>query len=342
MVTDLVGAGARLFAALELIGGEPRLWHLAVAQAVGGTASAFQAPTISPLIAGTVDASGLQRANSLMGAANGATRLAGPALAGTFVLTIGPGWTFLPDAASFAASAALLAMTRVRHVPPLVIGAYGLALTGLGVLNPTWETVVQMSIPPQALARVTSHDWLLSLAAAPLGYALAPRGRVQLERVRATLDRGRPGRRVLPRHRRGARRPPPDHARTNPASGVPLEPPTPQPPVDGPTTDRPVAEDCPGHALGPAEEASTTWRGWWPTASRPTGSSAAAHRPPTGPDASAALSGGRPWQATAGADERDTAPTLGRPRDAAGAPRRSSWVSWGAAGSLRPRRRGRR
>ncbi|MCP9981582.1 hypothetical protein [Actinomadura madurae] len=90
------------------------------------------------------------------------------------MLTIGPGWTFLPDAASFAASAALLAMTRVRHVPPLVIGAYGLALTGLGVLNPTWETVVQMSIPPQALARVTSYDWLLSLAAAPLGYALAP------------------------------------------------------------------------------------------------------------------------------------------------------------------------
>jgi MFS family permease len=282
LVTDLVGAGAQLFAALELIGGDPRLWHLAVAQAVGGTASAFQTPTISPLIAGTVEPSGLHRANSLMGAANGATRLAGPALAGTFVLTIGPGWTFLLDSASFAASAALLAMTHVRHVPiprrslradlaegwsevrsrdwywtsliahgvwngasavlltlgpalaierlggegtwiatvqvgavglvvgallaarvrprrpvlvanlglatlalplallavtapaPLVIGAYGLALTGLGVLNPTWETVVQTSIPPQALARVTSYDWLLSLAAAPLGYALAP------------------------------------------------------------------------------------------------------------------------------------------------------------------------
>jgi hypothetical protein len=282
LTTDLVSAGAQLFAALELLGGEPRLWHLAAAQAIGGAASAFQTPTVSPLIAGTVEASGLQRANSLMGAANGATRLAGPALAGTFVLTVGPGWTFLLDSASFAASAALLAVTRVRHVPiprrslradlaegwsevrsrdwywtsliahgawngasavlltlgpalavdrlggegtwiatvqvgavglvagallaarvrprrpvlvanlglatlalplallavtapaPLVIGAYGLALTGLGVLNPTWETVVQTSIPPQALARVTSYDWLLSLAAAPLGYALAP------------------------------------------------------------------------------------------------------------------------------------------------------------------------
>ncbi|MGW2306845.1 MFS transporter [Actinomadura luteofluorescens] len=282
LTTDLVAAAAQLFAALELLGGEPRLGHLATAQVIGGAASAFQAPTISPLIAGTVEPSGLQKANSLIGLANGATRLAGPALAGTFVLTVGPGWTFLLDSASFAASAALLALVRVRHVPiprrslradlaegwsevrsrdwywtsliahgvwngasavlltlgpalaverlggegvwiatvqvgaaglvagallaarvrprrpvlvanaglaalalplalfavaapaPLLVAAYGLALTGLGVLNPTWETVVQLTIPPQALARVTSYDWLLSLAAAPLGYALAP------------------------------------------------------------------------------------------------------------------------------------------------------------------------
>ncbi|RKS79192.1 MFS transporter [Actinomadura pelletieri DSM 43383] len=260
-------------------------------QAIGGTASAFQTPTISPLVAGTVEPSGLQKANSLLGAATGATRLAGPALAGTFVLTIGPGWTFVLDAATFAASGALLAATRVRHVPqpdlpdgrsgafqrlerdmaegwaqvrtrdwywtsliahgvwngasavlltlgpaiaidhlggeetwiatvqvgavglvagslpasrihlrrpvlvanlglaifalplallavpapaPLVIGSYGVALAGLGVLNPTWQTVGQLTIPQHALARVTSYDWLLSLAAAPLGYALAP------------------------------------------------------------------------------------------------------------------------------------------------------------------------
>lgn len=282
LTTDLAAAAAQLFAALELLGGQPRLWHLAAAQAVGGAASAFQTPTVSPLIAGTVEPSGLQKANSLMGVANGATRLAGPALAGALVLTVGPGWTFLLDSASFAASAALLALARVRHVPiprrslradlaegwsevrsrdwywtsliahgvwngtsavlltlgpalaverlggekvwiatvqagaaglvagallaarvrprrpvlaanmglaalalplalfaaaapaPLLVAAYGLALTGLGVLNPTWETIVQMTIPPQALARVTSYDWLLSLAAAPLGYALAP------------------------------------------------------------------------------------------------------------------------------------------------------------------------
>ncbi|WP_242908432.1 MFS transporter [Actinomadura terrae] len=282
LVTDLVGCAAQLFAGLELLSGQVELWHLAVAQVIGGTASAFQTPTISPLVAGTVDPAGLHRANSLLGATNGATRLIGPALAGTFVLTIGPGWTFVLDSASFALSGALLAATRVRHVPlprrslrldlaegwsevrsrdwywksliahavwngasavlltlgpalaidrlggegvwiatvqvgaiglvmgallaarirprrpvlvanvglalfaiplallaitapaPLVIGTYGLALIGLGVLNPLWETVVQLTVPQQALARVTSYDWLLSLAGAPVAYALAP------------------------------------------------------------------------------------------------------------------------------------------------------------------------
>ncbi|GAA2126107.1 MFS transporter [Actinomadura napierensis] len=289
VATDLAGCAAQLFAALELLGGHPRLWHLAVAQAIGGAASAFQAPTISPMVAGTVDTAGLQKANALIGTANGATRLAGPALAGTLVLTAGPGWTFVLDSASFAASAALLALTRVRRaaaapgpdggsgrrllrdlaegwnevrsrdwywtsliahavwngasavlltlgpaiaierlggegtwvaivqvgavglvagallagrlrprrpvlvanlglaafaVPlallaaaapaPLIVVSYGVALTGLGVLNPIWETVVQLSVPRRSLARVTSYDWLLSLGAAPLGYALAP------------------------------------------------------------------------------------------------------------------------------------------------------------------------
>jgi Major Facilitator Superfamily len=289
VATDLAACGAQLFAALELLGGHPRLWHLAAAQVIGGAASAFQTPTISPMITGTVEAGALRKANALLGTANGATRLAGPALAGTLVLTAGPGWTFLLDSASFAASAALLALTRVRRAPapdrpgggtvhrmlrdlaegwsevrsrdwywtsliahaawngasavlltlgpaiavdrlggegawvatvqvgavglvagallaarvrphrpvlvanlglatfalplallavaapaPLVIAAYGLALAGLGVLNPTWETVVQLTVPQRSLARVTSYDWLLSLAAAPLGYALAP------------------------------------------------------------------------------------------------------------------------------------------------------------------------
>lgn len=56
----------------------------------------------------------------------------------------------------------------------LVVAAYGVAMTGLGFLTPVWETAVQNAVPEQALARVTSYDWLVSLGAMPLGYVLAP------------------------------------------------------------------------------------------------------------------------------------------------------------------------
>ena len=55
-----------------------------------------------------------------------------------------------------------------------VVAGYGLALACLGFLNPVWETAVQQEIPPAVLARVSAYDWLVSLGAMPLGYALGP------------------------------------------------------------------------------------------------------------------------------------------------------------------------
>lgn len=61
------------------------------------------------------------------------------------------------------------------HAPVgVTVVAYGAAMAGLGFLNPVWETAVQSAVPAHVLARVTSYDWLLSLGAMPLGYALAP------------------------------------------------------------------------------------------------------------------------------------------------------------------------
>jgi hypothetical protein len=282
LTTDLVRCAAQLLVGLELVGGTPRLAHIAVAEAIGGTASAFAMPTTATLIRGTVGAEGLLRANALSASATSATRLAGPAVAGALIFTAGPGWAFVLDAASFAVSAALLAVIRVRREPipkrsmradlvqgwsevrsrdwywtslvahgiwngtaavlatlgPLVVhrrsggdglwvvvleagsvglllgsllasrarlrrpiltgniglasyalplamlaadapgwllvASYGLALAALGFLTPVWETYVYASVPPGVLARVTSYDWLLSLAAMPVGYAVAP------------------------------------------------------------------------------------------------------------------------------------------------------------------------
>lgn len=286
ITTDALACAAQLCTALLLLGGHPSLWQLAAAQAVGGATSGLALPALSPLVVGTVPADALPRANALLGTVAGGARLLGPAIAGTFVLTVGPGWTFLLDAASFGVSATLISCARVQRrgtetkepatslradlkqgwtevrsrdwywtsliahgmwngvqgamltlgpviavqrlggetvwivtteagAVGLVIGSlvagrfrprrpvaaantglalyaipltvlafyapaavfvpcYALALAGLGFLNPTWETTVQSTIPAGALARVSSYDWLLSLAAAPIGYSLAP------------------------------------------------------------------------------------------------------------------------------------------------------------------------
>ncbi|MEU8421127.1 MFS transporter [Micromonospora sp. NPDC048835] len=282
LLADLVRCATQLAVGVELLGGDPSLSTVVVASALGGVASAFAIPTASPLVAGTVEPADRQRANALMGITANTSRLAGPALAGALIWAAGPGWAFILDGASFALSAALLALVRVRHVPvprrpvladlrhgfaevrardwfwtslighgvwngaaavlmtlgpavaidrlggettwvlllqagaigmltgsllagrvrlrrpvllanlglacyaaplfllavaapaPAVIAAYAVALTALGYLNPVWETVVQHHFPPEVLARVTSYDWLVSLGAMPLGYALAP------------------------------------------------------------------------------------------------------------------------------------------------------------------------
>ncbi|GAB2798769.1 MFS transporter [Streptomyces daliensis] len=282
LVTDVVRCASQLFVGVQLLGGDPSLALIAGAEAAGGAASAFSVPTLSPLITGTVAKEGRARANGLLGTAESAARLGGPALAGLTIWAAGPGWAFLLDAATFAVSAVTLLLVRVRRVAlpkrslradlaegwaevrardwywsslvvhaiwnftasvlmtlgpalaveelggegvwiavlqagavgllvgsliaarahprrpvlaanlagllyvlplalfavpapaPVVVGAYALAMAGLGFLNPLWRTTVQNAVPEHVLARVTSYDWLVSLGAMPLGYALAP------------------------------------------------------------------------------------------------------------------------------------------------------------------------
>jgi hypothetical protein len=282
MAAAVVSGAAQLFIGLLLLAGHIDFPLIAVAAAVKGAASGFDTPATLPLVAGTTDGDGRQAANALMGIASSATSLAGPALAGVLIFTAGAGWAFILDAATFAVSAATLAVIKVRPVPvtraslradlvkgwaevrsrtwywttlighatwnfaagllattgpliaitelggktvwlaaleasavgylagaflagrtkvsravlvgnfalmsyavPLILFAiaapawavvisYGLAVACLGFLNPVWETAVQQEVPPEVLARVSSYDWLVSLSAMPLGYALGP------------------------------------------------------------------------------------------------------------------------------------------------------------------------
>ncbi|SDT82412.1 Predicted arabinose efflux permease, MFS family [Streptomyces sp. TLI_053] len=96
--------------------------------------------------------------------------LAGSLLAGRFR----PRRPLLVSSLGLALYALPLVALAATAPAPVTVASYALAMTGLGFLNPVWQTVVQQEFPPQVLARVTSYDWLLSLAAAPLGYTLAP------------------------------------------------------------------------------------------------------------------------------------------------------------------------
>jgi len=72
---------------------------------------------------------------------------------------------------SYAAPLVLFAVAAPAWT---VVTAYGLAMACLGFLNPVWQTTVQQEVPAEVLARVSAYDWLVSLGATPLGYALGP------------------------------------------------------------------------------------------------------------------------------------------------------------------------
>lgn len=66
----------------------------------------------------------------------------------------------------------LVALAVSAHVVVLA-GAYFVAMFGLGLLSPLWETVVAEEIPEGALGRVRSFDQLISFASRPFGLAVA-------------------------------------------------------------------------------------------------------------------------------------------------------------------------
>jgi MFS family permease len=60
------------------------------------------------------------------------------------------------------------------HAPlAAVIGLAFVAGIGFAVFDVFWETSVAGHVPPEALSRVSSYDWMVSLALLPIGFALA-------------------------------------------------------------------------------------------------------------------------------------------------------------------------
>ena len=113
VAADVVRFISQAVLALLLLAGTAELWHALLAQAIHGTASAFFMPAVTGIVPQTVSARWLQQANALRWSASSAGSVAGPALAGLLVATVGAGAAIAVDAATFAVSAAFLVALRL-------------------------------------------------------------------------------------------------------------------------------------------------------------------------------------------------------------------------------------
>jgi MFS family permease len=118
MITaDVVRAVGQGVVAFLLISGTAEIWHLAVAAFVSGAANAFFGPSSTAFVPDAVSPGRLQQANALISTSGSAAELLGPAVSGLLVWSVGAGWVFAIDAASYAFSAAFLLAMRVRETP---------------------------------------------------------------------------------------------------------------------------------------------------------------------------------------------------------------------------------
>lgn len=129
---DVARMGIQATTAALLLSHSAHIWELVVLQAFAGTATAFFNPASTGLTPMTVSAERLQQANALRGMSMASTQLLGPALAGVLIVTVGPGYALVIDAASFGVSAFYLARL---HLP------------------------LHVSLPPQSFTRDLLEGW---------------------------------------------------------------------------------------------------------------------------------------------------------------------------------------
>jgi hypothetical protein len=96
----------------------------------------------------------------------------GAVVGGLLALRIHPRRPLRTAALAIAVFALPLSCLALRADLLVVAGAAALAGAGLMVANALFETAMQQHVPSHALARVSSYDWLGSLALQPIGFVL--------------------------------------------------------------------------------------------------------------------------------------------------------------------------
>jgi MFS family permease len=115
--SDALRAVVQTALAVLLLTGSAEIWHIILAAALHGTASAFFAPASTGLMPQVVSADRLQQANALMAVSRGAAFIIGPAVSGILIAASGPGLVFAIDAVTYVLSMATLALLRIPRAP---------------------------------------------------------------------------------------------------------------------------------------------------------------------------------------------------------------------------------
>jgi MFS family permease len=110
---DLLRALTQAVVSTVLITGNGQTWHLIALAAVMGSANAFFLPATTGLMPQVVSSARLQQANALVSLSQSVAHIFGPLIAGLLVATVGSGWAFALDGASFLLSAGFLMAMQV-------------------------------------------------------------------------------------------------------------------------------------------------------------------------------------------------------------------------------------
>lgn len=119
----MLGADAARLSAQGVLAGTlllvtPPIWLIVVLSAVLGTGEAFFAPALGGLTPAIVPRHILGDANALLGVAQSATKVVGPALSGILIGFTQPGVVIAIDAATFGVSLFSLALLKVPAISP--------------------------------------------------------------------------------------------------------------------------------------------------------------------------------------------------------------------------------
>ncbi|MGX4768992.1 MFS transporter [Bradyrhizobium guangdongense] len=118
VATQATMGGLALVLGLLTVTGLVQLWHVYVFAFLFGCAAAFDAPVRQTFVAELVGDGELPNAIALNSTSFNAARMVGPAMAGIVIASIGTGWAFLLNAASFMAVLCSLALLRTSELRP--------------------------------------------------------------------------------------------------------------------------------------------------------------------------------------------------------------------------------